>query len=142
MFNEVKKMLSSQEMVKVETLYLELKSSKGLERLNSSIKLMTDKLEMLDLSDNRYQREVLHITKALLDVTIKSKACDQKSKRLALIGLAYLCDPFDVVPDHNTERGYADDIYMYSLVLKDIKINSEMTHKAFILAHKKYRESD
>jgi len=141
-FKETKNTLSLSEKKKITDLYIQLKKNSSKDRLEEAISMVTRKLELLDLSDNRHQRALLNITKALTQVIINDKKSERHLKRLALIGVAYLCDPFDIIPDHDVARGYDDDLFMFCLVLADIEKLSDGTYRNISDVYQAISESD
>mgnify|MGYP006136127307 CR=1 FL=1 len=141
-FKETKKTLTVSEKKQICDLYISLKKESSMKRLQQPISMVAEKMELLSLSDNRHQRALLNITKALTEVIIKDKKNGEPLERLALIGIAYLCDPFDIIPDHNVGHGYDDDLFMFSLVLADIEKVSERTYYNIKEAYQALSESD
>ena len=129
LFTGVKKIIESSDREQIETLYQELKASgEGYSQFKSSLSLVGNKLKRLEYSDNIYQHALVKITKAFSKVILLDKNIHKDIHKIAIIAIAYLCDPFDIIPDSNPEIGYIDDVYMFSLALKDIKRISPETY--------------
>lgn len=134
-FEEVRKNLSVDERREVKAIFDKLMSSQSIDQLKPSLSLVKRKLERMERSDDKYQRSLVAITKTITSEVIIKKGVDFKSRYLALVAVSYLCDPYDVIPDIDPEHGYKDDVYMFSLVLAELKKLKPKLHETLAQAY-------
>jgi len=122
-FKDIKKVLTSEDMANIEDCFERLKNEKSDSNsiIKRNLSIAAAKLGNLEASDNKYQIALAAMTKAFTEEIIKHEQSSKHMRRLSFIAIAYLCDPFDVIPDNDPNLGFADDMYMFFLVLKEIK---------------------
>jgi len=138
-FEDIKKVLTSEDVANIEATFKRLKESKSdsNSKIQRNLTIVGAKLANLESSDNKYQVALAAMTKAFTEEIIKHDKSSKHMRRLSFIAIAYLCDPFDVIPDNDPDLGYADDIYMFFLVLKEIKKLDVATYKRIAESYKK-----
>ena len=132
-FEESKKQLSGEDKREIKAIFDSLRSNKSANQLKASIGLIKGKLERLERSDDRYQSALVAITKAVTsEIFYTKKSVSFKAKHAAMIAIAYLCDPNDIIPDADPSRGYIDDVYMFHLALTELKKSSPEIYKSIM----------
>ena len=117
---------------------------KNLEEIAKAITLDNDKLKglletaRLKIENNKELKEILDDVKLLIQL-IKDwmkgnyKEVSNNSSIMIIIGLLYLVNPFDLIPDF-VVGGFIDDLFVLVFVIKKISVELE--------AYKKWKETD
>ena len=120
-FQSSKKNLTISERKEITSIFEDLKTASSDNKVKDAISLVKAKIKRLERSDNTYQIALSNITKVLISEVIEDSQSSFYMRRLALISIAYLCDPYDVIPDSHPENGYIDDIYVFHLALTEME---------------------
>ena len=127
-FDDVKRKLKKEDKIAIKSAFEELKTNGKDEKLKSTLSIVTSKIERLENSDDLYKNTLAWLTKAFTAAVLRGDNTSERLRSLAIIAIAYLCDPYDVIPDSDPEDGYLDDLYIFYLVLTEIKSECPKTH--------------
>lgn len=127
-FDDVKRKLRKEDKITIKSAFEELKSNVKNEELKSTLSIVTSKIERLESSDDVYKNSLAWLTKAVTAAVLKGDNSNENLRRLAIVAIAYLCDPYDVIPDSDPQDGYLDDLYVFYLALAEIKSECSKTH--------------
>lgn len=128
-FDDIKRKLTSDDKETIKSVFLQLKNShEKYDELRTTLSIVTSKIERLENSDDHYKNSLAWLTKAVTLVVLKDERSSDRLRRLAIIAIAYLCDPFDVIPDSDPQDGYLDDLYVFYLALSEIKSECGQTY--------------
>ena len=86
-------------------------------------------IKRLNKEPGSWLAQMASVTTVLTDVA-KTKQLNQRANREVVAALFYLCNPFDVIPDHDPEKGYWDDAFMLNLCLKRMKKSDPESYQA------------
>jgi len=128
-FESSKKHLTISERKEITSIFEDLKKISSDNKVKEAISLVKAKIILLERSDNIYQIALSNITKVLISEIVEDSQSSFYMRRLALISIAYLCDPYDVIPDSHPENGYIDDIYVFHLALTEIRLLNSETYQ-------------
>lgn len=67
----------------------------------------------------------------LLDAEVERCDLNHSDKRI-VAALFYLCNPYDIIPDHIPGEGYVDDAIVLNTCLKDLKRDDYESYQAII----------
>ena len=139
-FEASKKNLTVSEKKDITSIYEELKKISSDDKIKAAISLVKAKTMRLERSDDIHQIALVTITKVLINEVVERSESGFYMRRLALISIAYLCDPYDVIPDSDPEHGYLDDIYVFHLALSEIKRTCADTYARIEIAYARLSE--
>ena len=141
-FEASKKTLTTSEKKEITSIYEELKKISSDDKIKEAVSLVKAKVTRLERSDDIHQIALVTITKVLINEVLEKSESGFYMRRLALISIAYLCDPYDVIPDSDPEYGYLDDIYVFYLALSEIRRMNPDIYERIEIAYARLNEDE
>lgn len=85
-------------------------------------KLFKKKTKLLSHTGVGWHKQMASVAKVFFEIIDRDSILftPEISNKIAA-ALLYLCDPFDIIPDHTPEKGLVDDALVLNYCLNDIK---------------------
>jgi uncharacterized membrane protein YkvA (DUF1232 family) len=83
----------------------------------------------LERSSNELEKNLAVYSSALHDLIIEEvESGFSEHHRCIVAALFYLCNPYDVIPDFNTQDGYLDDAIVINLCMNELRKKSNNSY--------------
>ena len=97
-----------------------------IEYINLKIERVVKRLER---SSSALEKDLAAYSCALYDLIIEeTKFGFEEYHKDIVAALFYLCNPYDVIPDFNTQDGYLDDAIVVNICINEIRAKSNVSY--------------
>jgi len=101
-----------------------------IEYINAKFERLIGRLER---SSNELEKNLAVNSSALYDLIIEEiESGFSEHHRYIIAALFYLCNPYDVIPDFNTQDGYLDDAIVINLCMNELRKKSNNSYVRLI----------